>query len=127
MTELLDRAQAAADRAYAPYSGLPVGAAVRGTSGKIYEDANIENRSLGLTVCAERTATFQAVLAGDHEISELALYGPGRSFRPCGACLQVLAEFASTDTTVTYWHDGAVVTTGLSELLPLGHPSDRSG
>jgi cytidine deaminase len=127
VSELLDRARAAANRAYAPYSRLPVGAAVRGTSGKIYEGANIENRSLGLTVCAARTATFRAVLAGDCEIRELALYGPGQSCRPWGACLQVLAEFASAHAAVTYRHDGAVVTTRLSELLPLGQPSDRSG
>jgi cytidine deaminase len=127
MTELLDRAQAAADRAYAPYSNIRVGATVRATSGIVYEGANVENRSLGLTVCAERTAIFSAVLAGDREISELALYGPGPSFRPCGACLQVLAEFARADTSVTYLHGGAVVTAALAELLPLGRASDLPG
>ena len=79
--------------AYAPYSKFPVGAAVLTDDGQIFTGCNVENTSLGLTICAERTAIFAAVSAGMRQYSGLAVATEG-GFSPCGACRQVLAEFS---------------------------------
>jgi cytidine deaminase len=88
-------------RAYAPYSKFQVGAAVR-MAGEIFEGANIENASYGLGICAERTAVFAAVLSGAHRLDAVAVCtdaSPPSS--PCGACRQVLLEFAPDPGAVT--------------------------
>jgi cytidine deaminase len=88
-------------RAYAPYSKFRVGAAVR-AAGEIFEGANIENASYPLAICAERTAVFAAVLSGAHRLEAVAVCtdaSPPSS--PCGACRQVLLEFAPDPTAVT--------------------------
>ncbi|TMQ24356.1 MAG: cytidine deaminase [Deltaproteobacteria bacterium] len=95
------RAVAAQRRSYAPYSKFRVGAAVR-MSGEVFEGANIENASYGLTVCAERTALFAAVNSGAHRLEAIAVCtdaSPPSS--PCGACRQVLLEFAPDPAAVT--------------------------
>lgn len=116
---LLAAAQRAARRAYAPYSGFPVGAAVLTAAGRIYSGANVENSSYGLTVCAERIAIFKAVNAGAGRIVALLVYTPTDSFTPpCGACLQVLAEFADEAPVILACRQGTKKLT-LDDLLPM--------
>ena len=90
--DLIHAALDAQKRAYAPYSDFPVGAALRTASGKIYQGANVENASYGLTICAERVAAAAAVAAGDREFVAIAVVSRG-GVSPCGACRQFLAEF----------------------------------
>lgn len=118
---LLDAARHASRSAYCPYSNFHVGAAVL-AGGKVVTGANVENASYGLTVCAERNAAFAAVLGGAKSIEAIAVAcvdapeGCDPSLlMPCGACRQVLAEFAGPETPVVV--DRAGVFT-LGELLP---------
>jgi len=119
--ELGTAARAASRLAYCPYSGFHVGAAVLAND-QIFTGANIENASYGLTICAERTAVFAAVLAGATTLEALAVAcpdvpagSPRPEIMPCGACRQVLAEFARPDLPILV--DGAG-TFRLDELLP---------
>ncbi len=92
---LVELAKKARAHAYAPYSGFAVGAAVLAADGRVFVGCNIENASYGLTNCAERTAIFSAVAAGAREIRALAVVADGAlPCSPCGACRQVIAEFA---------------------------------
>lgn len=87
--------------AYAPFSGYRTGAALITDSGGIITGCNVENRSFGLTVCAERTALFNAVSRGFHRFTALAVAADGEALPiPCGACLQVLSEFCGPDLPV---------------------------
>jgi cytidine deaminase len=117
------RALDAQRKAYAPYSQFRVGAAVR-MSGEMFEGANIENASYGLTMCAERTAVFAAVVAGARCVEAVAVCtdaSPPSS--PCGACRQVLLEFAPDPAAVTVTAinpRGERRTWTLAELIPDG-------
>jgi cytidine deaminase len=92
--ELLNRARAAAEHAYVPYSDFPVGAAALSSDGSIHTGCNIENASYGLTICAERTAVSSAVSAGHRQIVAVAVSAPKvPRTSPCGACRQFLNEF----------------------------------
>ncbi|MBW6515798.1 MAG: cytidine deaminase [Candidatus Cloacimonetes bacterium] len=116
--KLIDAARKAADRAYAPYSGYKVGAAIRSKKGNIYTGCNIENASYSLTVCAERNALAQAVINGEKEFSVIAIYvDSDMLFPPCGACRQVLSEF-SLDLRVIYANKNEIHTALIKELLP---------
>ncbi len=116
--DLLARARDARDRAYAPYSRYAVGAALRCSDGTIVTGANVENASYGLSMCAERTALFAAVASGRTAFSALAVAGPERATTaPCGACRQVLAEFAAA-LPLTYTTPGGSASTTLDVLLP---------
>jgi homotetrameric cytidine deaminase len=120
LTELRAAARQAREHAYAPYSHFTVGAAVETTDGRRFSGANIENASYGLTICAERTAVFAAVLAGAPGIAAVAVTGPdGVTTPPCGACRQVLAEFGAPGVPLTYARaDGGWTDTTLGDLLP---------
>ncbi|MFW5999536.1 MAG: cytidine deaminase [Halanaerobiaceae bacterium] len=88
------RAREAKGRAYVPYSNFPLGAALLTAENNIYMGCNIENSSYGLSVCAERTAVFNAVAAGENHFKALLLVTETEEpVFPCGACRQVLAEF----------------------------------
>ena len=117
---LMARALAARENAYAPYSAFPVGAALQTASGEIFDGCNIENSSYGLTNCAERTAIFKAVSAGHRKVKALAVVGnTDDPIAPCGACRQVIAEFAERDTPVWLTNlKGDVQKTTLGDLLP---------
>jgi cytidine deaminase len=99
--DLIARAIAVQSKAYAPYSKFTVGAAIR-IDGKTFEGANVENASYGLAICAERSAIFTAVVAGARNLEAVAVCtnsSPPSS--PCGACRQVLLEFAADPSKVT--------------------------
>jgi len=116
---LIDRATHARENAYAPYSHFKVGAAVLCDNGDIFTGANVENASYGLTICAERAAIFAAIAAGCHKIVAIAIAADVIAY-PCGACRQVLAEFADADATIVM-HDisrGETRHTILDALLP---------
>jgi len=117
---LLRAARAAEDRAYAPYSQFKVGAAVLTSSGRIFSGCNIENGSYGLTVCAERVAVFKAVLGGERKVKAVLVYaGTVKLTPPCGACLQVISEFAENPEIILS-NGRSTKTYRLKELLPLG-------
>ena len=116
--QLVAAARAARRRAYAPYSGFAVGAAVRTRSGRVFAAANVENASYGLAICAERAAVCAAVAAGCRDLSAVAVAAPG-AVLPCGACRQVLAEFGP-DLLVLAAPPGrgAIRAARLADLLP---------
>jgi cytidine deaminase len=118
--ELLAAARQAREKAYAPYSNFPVGAAVLGSDGRIYSGCNVENSSLGLTCCAERTAIFTMVAAGVREIREILVIGDTEELlSPCGACRQVIAEFAAPQVVVHMGNrKGSCRDATVSELIP---------
>lgn len=116
---LLNAAASAASNAYVPYSGFQVGAAILTTSGKIYTGCNVENASYGLTNCAERCALFKAVSEGEREFEALALCAEGAA-TPCGACRQVLHEFAPELLVICGNAKGQEQSrSSLKDLLPL--------
>ena len=95
VNKLCDEAKKVAENAYAVYSNFRVGAALITTEGKIFTGANVENKSFGLTNCAERTAIFQCVSQGYRNIKTIVVYTPTETpTAPCGACRQVISEFA---------------------------------
>jgi cytidine deaminase len=117
--ELVRVASLARQRAHAPYSKYKVGAAIRSKRNKVHSGANVENASYGLTVCAERTAAFAAVNAGDAAFDAIAIViDDERLPTPCGACRQVLAEFAPEMRVILATAGGKRKVTTLGELLP---------
>ena len=119
---LVAAAVAAQDQAYAPYSNFRVGAALLAVDGRIFSGANVENAAYGSTICAERVAMPAAVVAGVREFVALAVVGDGDGpCTPCGACRQVLFEFAPDLVVIAGGGDGAVARYRLGpELLPHG-------
>ena len=127
---LVDAATSARGLAYAPYSGFQVGAALLGESGRVYAGCNVENVSYGLSSCAERNAVFRAVGDGERRFTAIAVVTAAATpTPPCGACRQVLSEFAAGGDM-----DVVMVTTGgtrktrcLSALLPESFSSFERG
>jgi cytidine deaminase len=117
--ELISAATAARDLAYAPYSGFQVGAALVTNAGKIYTGCNVENISLGLTICAERSAIATAVAQGSKDLVAIAVVTAGKQPAvPCGACRQIMAEFNPGMKIIAATVDGKVQEFDLAELLP---------
>jgi cytidine deaminase len=121
---LVSAARAAGGHAHSPYSGWKVGAAAvfAETGAAIHRGANVENGSYGLTICGERSAIFAGVVAGGRRLVRIALTCTDSSgtlvakIAPCGACLQVIAEFGTGDTAIVIDGRGAF---RLADFLPL--------
>ncbi|MDF1713676.1 MAG: cytidine deaminase [Akkermansiaceae bacterium] len=115
---LIEAAMAARANCYCPYSSFPVSAALLAESGKIYTGVNVENASYGLTICAERVAVGSAIAAGERKFEKLVVVVRGGG-SPCGACRQVLNEFAPELPVLMVDELGRISSeTTLAELLP---------
>ncbi len=116
---LLHTAKAMTRNAYAPHSGLKVGAAVLADDGEVFAGCNVENDSYGLSICAERVAVFKAVSSGKRKIKAVAVFSDRiKGIRPCGACLQVIRQFGPEAHFVFESDGGVVETVSIKELLP---------
>ena len=117
--ELLEQARRASKNAYCNYSNFPVGAAILTANGEIYSGCNIENASFGLTICAERTAIFNAVSGGDQQIQAVVIYTPTPCpTAPCGACRQVINEFGPNAMVISFCDGVDEIQSLLNDLLP---------
>ena len=121
----------ARETAYCPYSGFAVGAALLAESGKIYTGGNIENAAYTPSNCAERTAFFKAVSAGERKFTAIAIAGgrageaPADFCAPCGVCRQVMREFCADDVKILLVKAGAVKLYTLAQLLPESFSPDN--
>lgn len=119
---LFQSAKEAAEKSYSPYSKFRVGAALLTDDGSVIQGCNIENRSYGLTNCAERTAMFTAIAQGKTRFSAIAVYCADADYPvpPCGACRQALSEFVPADFPVFFaGRDGNFIEKKMDELLPM--------
>ena len=124
--ELVAAAREAAARAYAPYSGFTVRAALVDESGRVFTAANVENSSFGLTICAERAAVCRALAEGAGRLVAVAVAcNTPNPVQPCGACRQVLAEFAPRLRVVAAGRGEDFAVVRLDELLPGAFRLDR--
>lgn len=119
---LVSMAASMLERSYAPYSGFPVGAALLCSDGAVFTGCNVENAAYGSTICAERTALVKAVSEGRRGgFVRIAIAGRGEDYCwPCGACRQMLYEFAPDLVVLCARGDGDFVRLTLGELLPHG-------
>jgi len=115
--ELVAQATQARKRAYAPYSGYTVGAALLTKSGQIYTGCNVENAVYPLCTCAERVAVVKAVSAGEREFEAIAV-STENGGAPCGSCRQTLREFGEGIVVLIADASGAYHETTVAELLP---------
>lgn len=123
LDNLLVEAKKTATNSYSPYSGFKVGAALRLANGAVVTGTNVENVSYGLTICAERTALVRAVseFGPEIRIEAVAVANLNNAASPpCGACRQMLAEFAAPDTVVIFPAADGMTTMPFNQVLPLG-------
>lgn len=121
MDDLMRRAFEAADRSYSPYSRFRVGAALLCEDGSVVTAANVENRSYGLAICAERSALVSAIAQGKRAFKALAIACPdaGYAVSPCGACRQFISEFVGADFPIRFSGGaGDAVDSTMGELFP---------
>ncbi len=124
--ELLALAREAMQQSYSPYSHFKVGACILSADGRTYQGSNIENAAYGVTNCAERTAIFTAVHDGARAFTAIAIAAEKAAPWPCGACRQVLSEFAPDIRVLVTWGDGHTDASTLTDLLPQSF-SPKSG
>lgn len=117
--ELVQRALDMRERAYAPYSGFAVGAALESEDGAVFGGCNVENAAYAECICAERTAVVKAISEGHGRFRRIAVAGSsGQPCWPCGACRQVLSEFAPELTLLVSDQEGVFLKLPLSDILP---------
>ena len=124
---LIDDARAVRANAHAPYSGFPVGAAIRTASGAVFVGCNVENVAYPEGTCAEAGAIAAMVAEGERVIAEVAVIADSPApVPPCGGCRQKLAEFAALDVPVTMaTMDGQSLTMTVADLLPGAFRADH--
>lgn len=123
--ELVEKAIEAKTKAIAPYSRFPVGAALLTASGTIYNGCNIESSSYGLTMCAERVALYKALSSGERFFVAIAIAADIDEYcPPCGACRQVLWDFARDIRVILVSKSGSTVEYALSDLFPHAFDQD---
>ncbi len=130
MDSLFVKAREIAVRSYSPYSRFRVGAALLCEDGRIFVGTNVENRSFGLTVCAERSAVFSAVASGSRRFLAIAISTPDSTgpVGPCGACRQVLSEFMEASAPVRFGgSSGGPVDATIGELVPFDSLHELAG
>ncbi len=129
MKKLFELAYKALENSYSPYSGIKIGAAVIGDSGKIYTGTNIENSAYGSTICAERVAILKAISEGEKEIKAIAVTGNFKGFaNPCGACRQVMSEFMDKESLVIIGNQNTEYKEyKLKEILPFLFTQNTKG
>ena len=131
--KLVELAKEAMMKAYAPYSGYSVGAALLCADGTVYQGCNIENASFSPTNCAERTAFFKAIYDGQRDFKAIAVCGGKQgeitgAFPPCGVCRQVMREFCGDDFLIHMVGADSTKTVTLAELLPYSFsPKEHMG
>lgn len=118
--DLFQMALTTAHRAYAPYSGFRVGAALLAVDGRVFTGVNVENSSYGGTICAERTAAVKAVSEGALEFCAIAVASPDGDASPCGICRQFLFEFGEELRVITGSDDTHLEVQTIGQLLPKG-------
>lgn len=118
--ELYSQARAVQQFAYAKYSDFPVGAAILTKDGVMYTGVNVENSSLGATICAERVAATKAISEGKRDFEAIAIYGGEGNIWPCGICRQFLYEFSPSMKIISGRDYDHLEICELSELLPKG-------
>ncbi|WP_343684853.1 cytidine deaminase [Asticcacaulis sp.] len=119
--DLFEAAKAAAAFSHSPYSGFPVGAAIRTPDGRIFSGTNVENLAFPQGWCAETSALAQMIMGGAKQVTEIAIFAPKKAAcPPCGGCRQKLAEFSNGSAQIHLCDDeGVAQTVTLAELLPM--------
>ncbi len=119
--DLFEAAKAAAAFSHSPYSGFPVGAAIRTLDGRIFSGTNVENLAFPQGWCAETSALAQMIMGGAKEVAEIAIFAPKKAAcPPCGGCRQKLAEFSDGSAQIHLCNEeGVAQTVTLAELLPM--------